>query len=91
MDAADFSGQTALHWTAVRGSLQVAELLLEHGARLEIYDSHGYRVLASSCSTSINICNYICSVGIGIYDVQYTTHQRALEAFDTASNEPTHV
>lgn len=44
VDAADFTGQTALHWTAVRGSFQVAELLLEHGARVELADSHGYRV-----------------------------------------------
>lgn len=44
MNAADFTGQTALHWTAVRGSIQVAELLLQAGARIECADSHGYRV-----------------------------------------------
>lgn len=44
MNATDFTGQTALHWTAVRGSIQVAELLLQNGARVECADSHGYRV-----------------------------------------------
>lgn len=43
MNATDHTGQTALHWTAVRGSIQVAELLLQHGGRLECGDSHGYR------------------------------------------------
>lgn len=44
VNATDFTGQTALHWTAVRGSIQVAELLLQSGARIECADSHGYRV-----------------------------------------------
>lgn len=44
VNASDFTGQSALHWTAVRGSIQVAELLLQAGARLESADSHGYRV-----------------------------------------------
>lgn len=44
VNASDFTGQTALHWTAVRGSIQVAELLLQAGARIECADSHGYRV-----------------------------------------------
>lgn len=44
VNVADFTGQTALHWTAVRGSIQVAELLLQNGARLEHADFHGYRV-----------------------------------------------
>ena len=42
--ACDHSGQTALHWAAVRGSIQVAELLLQNGAQVECADSHGYRV-----------------------------------------------
>jgi ankyrin repeat protein len=44
VNVADFTGQTALHWTAVRGSIQVAELLLQNGARLEHADFHGYRL-----------------------------------------------
>jgi palmitoyltransferase len=44
LNAVDFSGQSALHWTAVRGSIQAAELLLQSGARLECADSRGYRV-----------------------------------------------
>jgi hypothetical protein len=40
----DHTGQTALHWAAVRGSIQVAELLLQNGAQVECADSHGYRV-----------------------------------------------
>ncbi len=38
LNAVDFSGQSALHWTAVRGSIQAAELLLQSGARLECAD-----------------------------------------------------
>jgi len=44
VNAADVTAQTALHWTGVRGSIQVAELLLQQGARLECPDTHGYRV-----------------------------------------------
>ncbi|KAJ7544585.1 hypothetical protein O6H91_09G084000 [Diphasiastrum complanatum] len=44
VNAVDQTGQTALHWSAVRGSIQVAELLLQNGANLEIADSHGYRI-----------------------------------------------
>ena len=44
VNACDRTGQTALHWAAVRGSIQVAELLLQNGAQLEYADSHGYRV-----------------------------------------------
>ncbi|MCO5560815.1 hypothetical protein L7F22_014435 [Adiantum nelumboides] len=43
VDARDLSEQTALHWAAVSGSIPMAELLLENGARLEWVDSHGYR------------------------------------------------
>lgn len=44
VNAADVTAQTALHWTGVRGSIQVAELLLQQGACLECADTHGYRV-----------------------------------------------
>ena len=32
MNAADHTGQIALHWSAVRGAVQVAEILLQEGA-----------------------------------------------------------
>lgn len=70
VNAIDFTGQTALHWTAVRGSIQVAELLLQSGARIEYADSHGYRVrnsllllcclavaFVSECCISVNTVN----------------------------------
>lgn len=53
VNATDFTGQTALHWTAVRGSIQVAELLLQSGARIEYADSHGYRVRDPSLLLSL--------------------------------------
>ena len=40
----DHTGQTALHWTAVRGAIQVAELLLQEGARVNAADMYGYQV-----------------------------------------------
>ena len=43
VDAADASGQTALHWAAVRGSLVAAEELLGAGADFERADERGYR------------------------------------------------
>ncbi len=39
---ADGTGQTALHWTAVRGSLLAAEALLGNGADLRLRDGRGY-------------------------------------------------
>ncbi|GJW18990.1 protein S-acyltransferase 24 [Tanacetum coccineum] len=36
--------QTALHWSAVRGAIQVADLLLEEGARVNAADIYGYQV-----------------------------------------------
>jgi hypothetical protein len=56
VNATDFTGQTALHWTAVRGSIQVAELLLQSGARIECADSHGYRVRIPSLLFSHPFC-----------------------------------
>lgn len=42
----DHTGQTALHWTAVRGAIQVAELLLQEGAGVNAADMYGYQVSA---------------------------------------------
>ena len=36
--------QTALHWAAVRGSIAVADVLLQNGGRVEAADVNGYRV-----------------------------------------------
>ena len=44
MNAADNTGQTALHWSAVRGHIPVAELLLKEGARVDAADLYGYQV-----------------------------------------------
>lgn len=44
VNAADHTGQTALHWSAVRGHIQVAELLLKEGARVDAADFYGYQV-----------------------------------------------
>lgn len=44
MNAVDLTGQTALHWSAVRGAIQVADLLLEEGARVNAVDIYGYQV-----------------------------------------------
>lgn len=44
VNVADHTGQTALHWSSVRGSVQVAELLLQEGARVNATDMNGYQV-----------------------------------------------
>lgn len=44
VQAADNTGQTALHWSAVRGHVAVAELLLKEGARVDAADLYGYQV-----------------------------------------------
>ena len=49
VNAIDHTGQTALHWSAVRGHIQVAELLLKEGAKVDAADLYGYQV----CSLSI--------------------------------------
>ena len=43
-NAIDHTGQTALHWSAVRGHVQVAELLLKEGAKVNAADLYGYQV-----------------------------------------------
>jgi hypothetical protein len=44
VNAIDHTGQTALHWSAVRGHIQVAELLLKEGAKVDAADLYGYQV-----------------------------------------------
>ena len=44
VNAMDVRGQTALHWSAVRGANKVADLLLEEGARISATDVYGYQV-----------------------------------------------
>lgn len=44
MNSTDSMKQTALHWAAVRGSIAVADVLLQNGARVEAADAHGFRV-----------------------------------------------
>jgi ankyrin repeat protein len=44
VNVTDHMGQTALHWSAVRGHIQVAELLLKEGAKVDAADLHGYQV-----------------------------------------------
>ncbi|CAA3021614.1 S-acyltransferase 24 [Olea europaea subsp. europaea] len=43
VNAADHTGQMALHWCAVRGAIQVAELLLQEGARVNAAHMYGYQ------------------------------------------------
>ncbi|XVF48001.1 hypothetical protein PTKIN_Ptkin03bG0155200 [Pterospermum kingtungense] len=40
----DHNGQTALHWSAIRGAIQVAEVLLQEGARVDAADIYGYQI-----------------------------------------------
>jgi ankyrin repeat protein len=44
VNAVDHTGQTALHWSSVRGHVQVAELLLKEGAKVDAADLYGYQV-----------------------------------------------
>lgn len=45
VNATDGRLQTALHWAAVQGSVAVADVLMQNGARVEAADGNGYRVL----------------------------------------------
>lgn len=58
VNATDHTGQTALHWSAVRGAVQVAELLLQEGARVDATDMYGYQVLTTS-SFFVEICLFL--------------------------------
>ena len=44
VNASDHTGQTALHWSAVQGAVQVAEILLQEGASVGAADMYGYQV-----------------------------------------------
>ena len=63
MNATDHTGQTALHWSAVRGAVQVAELLLQEGARVDATDMYGYQVLTTS-SFFVEICLFFFFVSM---------------------------
>ena len=54
----DHTGQTALHWSAVRGHIQVAELLLKEGAKVDAADLYGYQV----CNLKSLLClwSFLC-------------------------------
>jgi len=71
VNAIDFTGQTALHWTAVRGSIQVAELLLQSGARIEFADSHGYRVSNPSPLLSLRSAVWLYLLLVVVIYAQY--------------------
>lgn len=58
MKATDNVKQTALHWAAVRGSVAVADVLLQNGAWVEAADTNGYRVLIQSLILLLR-CSYI--------------------------------
>ncbi|TVU01986.1 hypothetical protein EJB05_52521, partial [Eragrostis curvula] len=53
VNATDHTGQTALHWSAVRGHIQVAELLLKEGAKVDAADLYGYQSTAISQTTHV--------------------------------------
>lgn len=59
MNAKDNTGQTALHWAAVRGSIAAADVLLQNGARVEADDLNGYRVMQNFIQKDILIGNYL--------------------------------
>lgn len=48
VNATDNNRQTSLHWAAVRGSIAVADVLVQNGAQVEAVDVNGYRVKFSS-------------------------------------------
>ncbi|KAI3674915.1 hypothetical protein L2E82_51791 [Cichorium intybus] len=43
VNAVDLTGQTTLHWSAVKGAIQVADLLLEEGAHVYAADVYRYQ------------------------------------------------
>ncbi|KAL1827723.1 hypothetical protein ACET3Z_006135 [Daucus carota] len=66
VNAADHTGQTVLHWSAVRGAVQVAEILLQEGACVGAAYMYGYQLmcLADLELDSINLldpCNTVSS------------------------------
>ena len=59
---ADKSGQTALHWAAVRGSLLAGEALLSHGADLRIQDGRGYTTCHVAAQYGQTAFIYMCAL-----------------------------
>lgn len=58
VNAADHTAQTALHWSAVRGAIQVAEVLLQEGAMVNAADMYGYQVGFISFPGMKWLCNF---------------------------------
>lgn len=58
VNAGDNTLQTALHWSAVRGSVPVADLLLQNGARLEATDVNGYRVISYLVTSILSFSSF---------------------------------
>ncbi|KAK6135502.1 hypothetical protein DH2020_030755 [Rehmannia glutinosa] len=61
INARDHTGQTALHWSAVRGAVQVAELLLQEGARVSAADFNGYQTthVAAQYGQTAFLCHIV--------------------------------
>ncbi|KAL0358358.1 UNVERIFIED_CONTAM: protein S-acyltransferase 24 [Sesamum angustifolium] len=61
INARDHTGQTALHWSAVRGAIQVAELLLQEGTRVSAADFNGYQTthVAAQYGQTAFLCHIV--------------------------------
>ncbi|KAL5664699.1 hypothetical protein ACJX0J_024807, partial [Zea mays] len=61
VNAIDHTGQTALHWSAVRGHVQVAELLLKEGAKVDATDLYGYQTthVAAQYGQTTFLCHIV--------------------------------
>lgn len=66
INATDHTGQTALHWSAVRGAIQVAELLLQEGARVNSADMNGYQVSLMSFCFCLYLYLYLFRRSVGV-------------------------
>ena len=64
MDAKDNNGETALHWAALRGNVDVAKILIENGVHVNVTDKnnetaievairHGHHQIAELIDDSI--------------------------------------
>jgi ankyrin repeat protein len=62
VNAVDCTGQTALHWSSVRGHVQVAELLLKEGAKADAADLYGYQV----CILTSLLCLWCLCLLLGV-------------------------
>ena len=78
VNAVDATGQTALHWSAVRGSSQAADLLLIEGACVNAADAYGYQVGIRLIHTFIHSLHIYIYTYIHIYipnSLQATFHR----------------